>query len=207
MIPRLILAGLITTSEQVINSGIRVAAIKPEQLAPMTGKVLRLCIKDLNIDTWVICGDTKWWLANEPQDYADIELSGTLGSFIEIAHSITQPNKPLIFEGLDIRGNVGVLQTMQTMFKGINLDWEDIVTKVLGPLPAGILLQTLRKLRSQWLISRDSLKQQAEEFIQSEQELLLTNVCYKDSETRISKLTRRLDRLDARFKRLETNRG
>ena len=201
------LAGLIVTSEQVINSGIKVANIKPEQLAPMSGKVLRLRIKDLNLDTWVICGDTKWWLANEPQDYADIELSGTLGSFIEIAHSITQPSKPLIFEGLDIRGNVGVLQTMQTMFKNMNLDWEDVVTKVLGPLAAGILIKTLRKLRSQWLTSRDSLKRQAEEFIQSEQEVLLTNVCYKDSETRISKLTRRLDRLDARLKRLEANHG
>ena len=37
--------------------------------------------------------------ATESQETADVELSGTLGSLVETARSLTQPNAPLIFEG------------------------------------------------------------------------------------------------------------
>ena len=207
MIPRLALAGLIPKVEQVINGGMKAADIKPEQLALMAGKVLKLTITDLNLDIWVICDKTRWWLATEPQDSPDIELSGSFGSFIETLRSITQPNRPLVFEGLDIRGNIGVLQTMQTMFQAMNLDWENIVTKELGPIPAGILIKTLRRLRSQSLISRDSLRQQAKEFMQAEQKTILTNAYYEDASARVYKLTRQLDRLEARISRLEPPHG
>ena len=207
MIPRLALAGLIPKVEQAINEGMRAADIKSEQLAPMAGKVLKLRIKDLNLDIWIICDKTRWWLATEPQDDSDIELSGSLGSFIETLRSITQPNRPLVFEGLDIRGNIGVLRTMQNMFQAMNLDWENIVTKRLGPIPAGILIKTVHRLRSQSAISRDSLRQQAKEFMQSEQSTILTNVYYENASARVYKLTRKLDRLEARIRRLEPPHG
>ena len=117
MIPRLVLAGLVAASEQAISAGMYAADIQPEQLAPMTGKVLKLRVTDLDLDVWIICGEDRWWLATESQETADVELSGTLGSLVETARSLTQPNAPLIFEGLDIRGSVGVLQTMQKRFR------------------------------------------------------------------------------------------
>ena len=41
MIPRLMIAGLVAASEQVISAGMRAADIRPERLAPMVGKVLK----------------------------------------------------------------------------------------------------------------------------------------------------------------------
>ena len=207
MIPRLAIAGLIAQLEQAINLGMRAADIESDQLAPMAGKILKLSITDLNLDIWVLCDKTRWWLATEPQDNSDIELSGSLGSFIETLRSITQPNRPLVFEGLDIRGNIGVLQTMQNMFQAMNLDWENIVTKGLGPISAGILIKTIRRLSSQSIHSRDSLRQQAKEFMQSEQKTILTNVYYENASARVYKLTRQIGRLEARLRRLETPHG
>ena len=158
MIPRLMIAGLVAASEQVISAGMRAADIRPERLAPMVGKVLKVRITDLDLDIWIICGEERWWLATEPQQNADVELSGTLGSLIETAKALTQPNAPLIFEGLDIRGSVGVLQTMQKTFQDMDLDWEDAATRALGPVPANLLIKTLRTARAQWLTSRASLK-------------------------------------------------
>ena len=50
MIPRLMIAGLVTASEQMITAGMRAADLRPEQLAPMVGKVLRVRITDLDLD-------------------------------------------------------------------------------------------------------------------------------------------------------------
>jgi ubiquinone biosynthesis protein UbiJ len=207
MIPRLVLAGLVAASEQAISAGMHAADIQPEQLAPMTGKVLKLSVTDLDLDVWIICGEDRWWLATESQETADVELSGTLGSLVETARSLTQPNAPLIFEGLDIRGSVGVLQTMQKTFQAMDLDWEDAVTKALGPIPAGMLIQALRTARSQWITSRDSMKRQTREFLHSEQNTLLTENAFSGTEARITSLNRQIDRLEVRIKRLEADDG
>ena len=98
MIPRLMIAGLVAASEQVISAGMRAADIRPERLAPMVGKVLKVRITDLDLDIWISCGEERWWLATEPQQSADVELSGTLGSLIETAKALTQPNAPLILK-------------------------------------------------------------------------------------------------------------
>ena len=205
MIPRLMLAGLVAASEQAISAGMRVADIQPEQLAPMVGKVLKLRVTDLDLDVWIICGEERWWLTTESQDVADVELSGTLGSLVETARSLTQPNAPLIFEGLDIRGSVGVLQTMQKTFQAMDLDWEDAVTKALGPIPASMLIQTLRTARSQWTTSRDSLKRQTREFLRSEQKALVAGDTFSETEARITSLNRQIDRMEVRMKRLEAD--
>lgn len=203
MIPRLMLAGLVGASEKAISAGMKAADIQPEQLAPMVGKVLKLRVTDLDLDVWIICGEERWWLATESQENADVELSGTLGSLVETARSLTRPNAPLIFEGLDIRGSVGVLQTMQKMFQAMDLDWEDVVTKALGPVPAGLLIKTLRAAREQWLTSRESVKRQTQEYLQSEQNTVVTHTTFAHSETRMTALNRQIDRLDARIKRIE----
>ncbi len=207
MIPRLVLAGLVAASEKAISAGMHAADIQPEQLAPMTGKVLKLSVTDLDLDVWIICGEDRWWLATESQETADVELSGTLGSLVETARSLTQPNAPLIFEGLDIRGSVGVLQTMQKTFQAMDLDWEDAVTKALGPIPAGMLIQALRTARSQWITSRDSMKRQTREFLHSEQNTLLTENAFSGTEARITSLNRQIDRLEVQIKRLEADDG
>ena len=201
------LAGLVTASELAISAGMHAADIQPEQLAPMNGKVLKLRVTDLDLDVWIICGEDRWWLATESQETADVELSGTLGSLVETARSLTQPNAPLIFEGLDIRGSVGVLQTMQRTFQAMDLDWEDAITKALGPLPAGMLIQTLRTARSQWITSRDSMRRQTREFLHSEQNTLVTENAFSETEAHITSLNRQIDRLEARIKRLEAGDG
>lgn len=207
MIPRLMIAGIVAASEQVISAGMRAADIRPERLAPMVGKVLKVRITDLDLDIWIICGEERWWLATEPQQRADVELSGTLGSLIETAKALTQPNAPLIFEGLDIRGSVGVLQTMQKTFQDMDLDWEDAATRALGPIPANLLIKTLRTARAQWLASRASLKRQTHEFLRSEQSTLITSDLFLDTEKRATSLKRKIDRLEARLKRIEGQHG
>jgi len=204
MMPRLFLAGLVSASESAIAAGMRAAQLTPEDLAPMVGKVLRLQVTDLDLDLWIVCGEKRWWLSTESQEHADVELSGTLGSLVEIARSITKPDSPLIFDGLDIRGSVGVLQTMQSMFRSLELDWEDVVTRALGPIPAGLLIRTLRTAREQWLISRASLQRQAEDFVRSEQTLAVTDSLFSGHANAVTQLDRNIDRLAARIKRLES---
>ena len=96
---------------------------------------------------------------------------------------------------------------MQKTFQAMDLDWEDAVTKALGPIPAGMLIQTLRAARSQWITSRDSMRRQTREFLHSEQNTLVTENTFSETEAYITSLNRQIDRLEARIKRLEAGDG
>ena len=86
------------------------------------------------------------------------------------------------------------------------MDWEDAVTKALGPIPAGMLIQALRTAQSQWIKSRDSMKRQTREFLR-EQNTLVTENAFSETEAHITSLNRQIDRLEARIKRLEAGDG
>ena len=170
MIPRLMLAGLVAASEQAISAGMYAADIQPEQLAPMTGKVLKLRVTDLDLDVWIICGEERWWLATESQETADVELSGTLGSLVETARSLHSNPMRLSY----LRGSISVVALL--FYKPCRKRFRQWIwigrmpsRKALGPIPAGMLIQTLRTARSQWITSRDSMRRQTREFLHSEQ--------------------------------------
>jgi ubiquinone biosynthesis protein UbiJ len=207
MISRVILAGLLSASENAIALGMSAAEVTNNDLVPMVGKVLKLHVTDMNFELWIICGEERWWLSTESQGSADVELSGDLGSLVDTAHAMTKANTPLVFEGLDIRGNVGVLQTMQRILQSIDLNWEDMATKALGPLQASILIRTLRGAREQWLVSQGSLKRQTEDFLRAEQATILTEDHYRETTARILKLSRSAERLVSRLKNLELRNG
>ncbi|MDB9862900.1 SCP2 sterol-binding domain-containing protein [Litorivicinus sp.] len=207
MISRVILASLVSASEKAISLGMSAAEISKNDLVPMVGKVLKLHVTDMNLEIWIVCGEERWWLSTESQGSPDVELLGDLGSLVDTARTMTKANTPLVLEGLDIRGNVGVLQTMQGMLQSIDLNWEDMATKTLGPLQASILIRTLRGAREQWLVSRDSLKRQAEDFLRAEQATILTEDHYLKTTARILKLSRNAERLVSRLKRLEVHNG
>jgi len=98
-----------------------------------------------------------------------------------------------------------VLQTMQTMFQTLDLDWEDVVTKALGPLPAGVLINAFRAARTQFLESRIQLKRQAHDFLRAEQRTVLTDDQYAETIERVQQLTRQADRFEVRLRRLENS--
>lgn len=204
MLPRLMLAGLIGSSEQILKAAMQHAGLTAEDLAPMSGKVLKFSITDLHFDLWITCGDSQWWLSTDPQGDPDVSLSGTLGNLIETARSMTKPDSPLIFEGLDIRGSVGVLQTMQRMFQALDLDWEDMVTRAVGPVAGQALIQFIKASRAQWKTSRESIARQAEDFVRMEQSTVLTHQRFDPHTQAVSQLMRQIDRMQARLKRLET---
>ena len=205
MTPRILVAALLTASESLIAAAIRSAQLTQDDLAPMVGKTLKLHLADLDVDFWIICGDETWWLATESQGEADVALSGTLGNFVETARSMTKTNSPLIFDGLDIRGSVGVLQKMQTIVKKMNLDWRDTITRVLNPVPAKIMIQTLTTARTQWLASRQSIQRQTTEFISNDQKIVISKNEIDEYASRLTDLLQRIDRLDAQLRRIKTD--
>ena len=194
---------LVKASESAMRHGMRLAGVTEQHLAPMAGRVLKLEITDLKTELWLVCGDSQWWLATTDQGTADVTLTGSLGALVETARSMTDPNSPLVLEGLEVRGAVGVLQTLQRLLRDLDLDWQDTLTQAIGPIPANLIIGALRSAREQLHESRSQIKQQVQETVLAEHGPVISTDAYQGTKDRITALSRHLERMDARLRRLE----
>lgn len=194
---------LVKASESAMRHGMRLAGVTEQQLAPMAGRALKLEITDLKADLWLVCGETQWWLATADQGIADVTLTGSLGALVDTARSMTDPNSALVLEGLEVRGAVGVLQTLQRLLRDLDLDWQDTLTQAIGPVPASLIIRTLRSAREQLLQSRARVQQQIQDTMLAEHGPVIPNETYQGTKDRVTALSRQLERLDARLRRLE----
>ena len=94
---------------------------------------------------------------------------------------------------------------MQTIIKKMNLDWRDTITRVLNPVPAKIMIQTLTTARTQWLASRQSIQRQTTEFISNDQKIVISKNEIDEYASRLTDLLQRIDRLDAQLRRIKTD--
>ena len=90
---------------------------------------------------------------------------------------------------------------MQIMIKNMNLDWEDVVTRALGPVPAQLIIKTFTVARAQWLTTRQSVRRQTTDFLSTDQKVVLTKPQLDMYTLRISDLMKRIDRLNAKVRR------
>lgn len=203
---RLWLTLLVNASETALRRGMQLAGVTADQLAPMAGRVLKLEMTDLQIDLWLVCGETQWWLATTDQGTPDVVLAGSLGSLLETARSMTDPNSALVLDGLEVRGSVGVLQTLQRLLASLELDWQDALTQAIGPIPAHLIIQGVQAARDQWRTSRAAAKRQLDETLMAEASPVIRTATYQETKTRVTALSRQLERMDARLRRLERPR-
>ena len=203
---RLWLTLVVNASETALRRGMQLAGVTADQLAPMAGRVLKLEMTDLQIDLWLVCGETQWWLATTDQGTPDVVLAGSLGSLLETARSMTDPNSALVLDGLEVRGSVGVLQTLQRLLASLELDWQDALTQAIGPIPAHLIIQGVEAARDQWRTSRATAKRQLDETLMAEASPVIRSATYQETKTRVTALSRQLERMDARLRRLERPR-
>jgi len=194
---------LVKASESAMRQGMQLAGVTSQHLAPMAGRVLKLEITDLKTDLWLICGDSQWWLATADQGIADVTLTGSLGALVETARSMTDPTSALVLVGLEVRGSVGVLQTLQRLLRDLDLDWQDALSQAIGPIPANLIIRTLRAARDQLSMSRTLAKRQLQDTLQAEHSPVIPVTTYQGTKDRVTMLSRQLERMDARLRRLE----
>lgn len=194
---------LVKASESAMRQGMQLAGVTHHHLAPMAGRVLKLEIIDLKTDLWLICGESQWWLATSDQGVADVTLTGSLGALVETARSMTDPNSALVLEGLEVRGSVGVLQTLQRLLRDLDLDWQDALSQAIGPIPANLIIRTLRAAREQLITSQALAKRQLQDTLQAEHSPVIPETTYQGTKDRVTALSRQLERMDARLRRLE----
>lgn len=197
---------LLAAAEAAVN---RVLALDPEgaaRLAPVEGRVLLVELSGFGTRIYVVPGESRLFLFGAYEAEPDCIVRGSPVALLGMA--LAEHREDAVFEGaLRIDGDNRVAQTLGDVLRGLDIDWEEQLAKLLGDTPAHWLMNRARAGAHWATRSRGVARDDLREYLQEEAAVVPTRQELEAFFSAVDTLRDDVERLDARLERLERDRG
>lgn len=178
-----------------------------QNLQPLVGKIVALDFVELKKPIYLCFQKDTILLQSDYQGEPDASLRGSCFSFAKMGVAMKQQQKGAGFGGkLTMVGDVEVAQRVNEFLTQLELDWEGQLAQWVGDVPARQIANLWRKGSDYTQESWQQVQINLTEFLQEECRVLPAQEAVEDFYKDISELRMAADRLDARVKRLQTQR-
>jgi ubiquinone biosynthesis protein UbiJ len=191
--------------EQGIEALMKLDPESRDRLAALDGKLIRINVTApaLSVTLSVVEGRVYVVGGVEEDSPADTTITGSLAALC----SLTSGNDAVYRGEVSIEGDIGVGQQLKAVLAGLDPDWEEFISPLVGDSPAHWLGTNGRQLRAWLSRTRSAMQQNTSEYLQEEAEVLAPNSEVHAFCAEVDELRAAADRLDARVQRLERERG
>ncbi|MCP5347294.1 MAG: hypothetical protein R3F41_17240 [Gammaproteobacteria bacterium] len=133
---------------------------------------------------------------------ADARISG---SAVTLLGLLTDRNRSLVNPALQISGDVEFVQSVYRLFTGMQIDWQEPLSRIIGDVPTHGLQQFLDRLKTATQQTADSVRRSLDEYLHEESRLVPPPNQVEAFDRELDALRLRLDRLQARVQLLRTD--
>jgi ubiquinone biosynthesis protein UbiJ len=201
VIPDAVLAAL----EAVLN---RYLALDPEgaaRLAQLQGRPICIEIKGFGTRLYMVPGANDVQLYGAYAGEPDCLVRGTPIGLARLG--LAERKEDSLFGGdVDVEGDTRLAQDLGAFIAGLDVDWEEQLSRLVGDPVAHQVGQGLRSLGQWGRKSAETLTQDLQEYLQEEARLLPTNYEVQAFLDRVDNLRDDVERLAARVERLASRR-
>ena len=198
----MIIAALLESSEQAINPLLKTDAVTCQRLESLTGNVIGFEITDLSISLFVLPIQGGVQLQHQFPDTPDVTLKGDSITFMKLLSS-SDKSEHFFGNGITVEGNAGLANQLQAMLADLEIDWEALLSKVIGNLPAHQIMSLTRGQLNYAKQVNTNLPQNISEYIQEEIRVLPPRAEAEAFMDGVDKLRERTDRLAAHVAALQ----
>jgi ubiquinone biosynthesis accessory factor UbiJ len=195
-------AGFITALLE--DAGNRVLRLDPDTLTALGtlhGRVVCLTFTDLATTVYLQPSESGLRVLNTYAGAPDVTLSGRLPAFARLGLGV-QPG--LFFSGeLVISGDVELGHRFQRVLEGLDIDWEEQLSRVLGDVAAHAIGNALRDARAWTRQAGSILGQDVAEYFTHERRDLPPRSLVEPFLQAVDTLRADVDRLTQRIERLQ----
>ncbi len=193
-------AALLGALETAINSALRYDPSTLARIKAMQGKVIGVQLDSPAIHLYILMLESGVQLQQYFEDKSDLTLKGGPAS---IWHVLTSSDtNPLLGSGLEVRGEVGLLQQLSDIAKHLDIDWEAPLVNTLGPV-VGHQLAKLIKIKLDWLQhAAQRAPQVVKDFAREESDIFAHPEAVKSFYKTVRDTKINTERLEARITRL-----
>lgn len=196
-------AAVLLGVEQAINQALDLDPYTAERLAAFHGKVIGFEFLGLGQCFYLVPG-----ARGRIQLFSRIEGEPdclTRGAPLDLLRAAFMPNKEAaLFSGrVKIQGDTRLAQGFSELLAGLDLDWEEALSRLVGDALAHETGQGIAAARRWMGRSLDIARQDLGEYLQEEARLLPTRFELEEWQDHVDRLRDDLERLKARIARLE----
>jgi len=194
----LLAAALETTINTVLGLDPEIAS----QLQQLDNKVILLNITSPDITLYFLPLDSKIQLLSSYEGKPDTRIYCSLFDLLHL--SIHGSDKSSLFStNIEMRGDLETGRQFRDILNAIEIDWEDLLSRITGDIAAHQIIRNTRKAKTYTQQSSRILGQDLTEYLQEEKRLLPTAIQLENFYNGIDQLRYDGDRLEARIKRLQ----
>ncbi len=191
---------------RIINRVIQFDASTKTRLAHLDGKCLYLQISDLKLDFDIFFTKTNIRLQSKKigtQNEAQVQVKAPVAALIAFAGS--KKIKEATERGLIIEGDIELAHEIQNFVMGLDIDWEEMLSRYTGDIFAHAFFQGIRKAENKKRGIIENLSFSARNFLQEEQRLLPTAIEVEYFNHSVDELRNEVDRLEMRVQLILAN--
>jgi len=191
----------VSLMEIVINRALQLDEESLQKIIKLQGKIIGFELLGLNITFYLLPSSDGIQVLAETQAEADTWIRGTPISLLKTAIS---DDRSSLFKGeVIIDGDMELGQKFQRILDGLEIDWEEPLSKVVGDVAAHQLGNVFRGVSSWALTSLDSLSKTTGEYFQEESQDIVSSVEVERFVDKIDVLRGDADRLSLRMEKIK----
>lgn len=194
-------AAAFATLEQLLNQAIRLDPETPKRLSPLHGRVIELQLVGLGLSLYLIPEPNGIQLFSAFEGEADCTLRGTPLDLARMRGSQESANQ--LFRGsVEISGDSHLAQQFGDFLSGLDIDWEEQLSKLTGDVIAHEIGNAARGLLSWGRSQTQTFEQNLQEYLQEELRLTPSRLEIDPFFSDVDRLRDDMERLEARIARL-----
>ena len=195
------IAGII---EIALNRALQLDEHTFKQIIALQGKVIAIELSGIDITFYLAPALDGVQVLTECEAGADTTIRGTPISLLKTA--ITDDRKTLFKGEVVIEGNMALGQKFQKILDGLEMDWEEPLSQVIGDIAAHQVGNAIRGFADFAKSAFNSLTMSSAEYFQEETKDVVNPVELERFTDKVDVLRADTDRLEAKFNRLQEMR-
>ncbi len=200
-------ASLIIVLEEIINRTLRLDPDCLRRLGELHDKVIRLRLFSGEPTViYVLPSEAGLRLRMEYDGEPDVTISGEVPVFAKLALG-RFTSRPVTDADIQISGDIALGQRFQHILEKIDIDWEEQASRVVGDIAAHRLGNAVRGLRRWSTQSLSTLGEDAKEYLQEENRVLVPRARVDAFLHAVDELRVEVDRFETRLERLHGGAG
>lgn len=196
-IPALITASIETT----LNGYLAMNPEANEKLRAIQGRVLGIELQGIDTHLYLIAHARGIDIFSQYEGEPDAVIAGTPLQLMNLSRG--DAGSQLLSGEAEIRGDNAVAQRFSELLSLAAIDWEEVLARAVGDIPAHQIGRLLRGSRDWLKKTHESLRSDLGEYLQEEVRILPARNEIEAFMDDVGRLRSDTDRLEARIKRLE----
>ena len=174
-----------------------------ERLKRFKGRIIAFHITDIEQTLYFFPDQQGIQIVSHYEGDADTVISGSMMAFARMAMADEKTKTTAVFKGdISITGDIALGQHFQSLFKQLDIDWEEHVSHITGDVIAHSLGNAARGFLGWGKDAFNSLAMDVSEYVQYESRDIASGPEINHFNTQIDQLRSDVDRAEARINRL-----